>query len=69
MTQAQIDNLNNLSREIRDIPKKARIAEEQATKIWLEEVKKCDHKYPDGTTAWEDGFMFTHCKICGANDL
>lgn len=30
---------------------------------------QCDHRYPDGSSAWEGGFMFSHCKICGENDL
>jgi hypothetical protein len=29
----------------------------------------CTHRYPDGTSAWESGFMYGECTICGYNDL
>lgn len=31
--------------------------------------EKCDHIYPDGTSAVEDGFFASVCKICLQSDM
>lgn len=30
---------------------------------------ECSHRFSDGTSAWEDGYILSECKICGLNDL
>lgn len=40
--------------------------------LWALQKKienSCDHRYPDGKSAWDGNFMMNECKICGANDL
>jgi len=32
-------------------------------------MRQCEHKYPDGTSAWVSGFMSSQCQICGYDDL
>jgi len=32
-------------------------------------TKVCDHKYPNGRSAWHGMFMYSSCDICGLSDL
>lgn len=68
MTQEQIDNLKRLCDYSYNLPRKNREAEAQAEKAWLDASKNCDHKYPDGSTAVESGFLMNVCKICHESD-
>jgi len=34
-----------------------------------ERRKVCDHKWADGTSAWEDNYAYGWCRRCGYDDL
>jgi hypothetical protein len=69
VTQEFIDNLKRLRQQALDTKREAE------TKVAIIDAAvsamhaKCDHTYPDGTTAYEGGWLFTECKICHDNDL
>ncbi len=46
---------------------KQELAEARATLDKLQ--KDCDHKHPDGSSAWVDGFAIAFCDICHENDF
>ena len=66
LAKQRIEELQRRKERIAAVMDEA-IDEEQAR---LSEIKKtCDHKHPDGSSAWEGFHMFSQCSICGLDDL
>lgn len=76
MNQEQFDKLKLLKEE-KDIDHQLHeqaVKQHKARQKHLNEElhkihKECDHKYPNGKSAWVGTFMYSYCEICGLNDL
>lgn len=76
MTQQELDILRLIQEEQRAEEERFKHAvdlhKERAGALnrqHYEICRDCDHKYPDGKSAWKGGFMFSSCEICGLTDL
>ena len=64
-SQAQLDKIAELKAARTDAER--RVAELEDEIFILE--RGCDHTFPNGETAIEGGFLFSHCKLCYWNDM
>lgn len=73
MTQNWIDNHKALDpfKVVQIARKKIQTLEQkidEAYKAFHKRQKECDHKTPDGKSAWGGGVMLSECSICGCTD-
>lgn len=61
-----IDDLRHIRYALQELGKRY---EERLWAVQTKIEKSCDHKLPDGKSAWKGTFMMTECTICGENDL
>jgi hypothetical protein len=69
MTNEQIEVIRNLRKERDTLRREYDMKERSLREQIFNLEKQCDHKLPDGSSAWEDHFLESHCGICHETDL
>ena len=57
--------IKDLNEERSVVEEHLRTINEQLAQLEVEFINNCTHTYDDGTSAKNDGFIMTVCKICG----
>jgi len=69
MTQDQIDEIKRLEDQKYRLWDRYKAEEESLRKRIRELDDRCDHKYPDGSSAVEGGMFCSTCRICHESDM
>lgn len=69
----RLDRIEALRKDLRDklaaIDAERKKINDEYTAVLHDLREECPCTWDDGSSAWEGGFMFSECKICGKNDL